>query len=145
MRRTVLSSFLFIYPLNHAYHYRDLWMVNLCAIAVGLSVANHSHTWHGNPERRKLFRQLDIAFMYFLLLYVIYPCFVCYGCIVHTGMIVSIIAFIYFIMLGGKVKQIEDYNAWQKNGHVLFHVVSIVGLTKLRERCYWNYDAMTCV
>lgn len=141
MKRTIFSSFLFLYPLNVAYKYSDIVILNLSAIGIGLSIANHAHTYHQLTKRKNLFNIIDTIYMHVIIAYTIYPCFTTTKCVIQTISLLSVMVGIFFSLLGGTKLKKEEYSKYQKIWHVIFHIISIIGITKVREICYWNIDA----
>jgi len=138
MIRTVASSFIFLYPINLAFYYNDVISMNINIIMLALSVSNHSHIWHPNTFRRKLIKNLDKIWVHITIIAAILPCFNNTEC--TNGIILSLfsIGFFYFYLLGGVSVEIEDYKPWQKNAHVLFHLISVIQITYIRDKCYWK-------
>lgn len=144
MKRTIASSLLFLYPLNCAFHAVDVWMLNLCAIAMAVSLVNHSHTFHPDTYRRKIFGTIDENVMIGLVIYITGKCLYLsthfWECLCTLGGLCVFISVTYFGLLRGWQKEgrvMEAYKEWQKNVHVLFHVVSIIGLTMCYRRFVW--------
>lgn len=133
MKRTILTSFMFLYPLNKAYEYRDVMTLNMSAIGLGLSVCNHSHSWHTDKFRRKLFQFIDVVYMHSFALRAMYNSI---ECTFQVSLIVIMMFTMYYKLLGGKV--FEKYTERDKNVHMLFHILSIYLLTETHEKCYWE-------
>ena len=93
-------------------------------IGMGISIANHSHTYHHLAFRRKLFMKIDIYYMYALGTYITYES----GLDFINGLIILLNALI-FLNLGDAI---EFYTEKQKMTHVLFHIVGISSLTYFR-------------
>lgn len=142
MKRTILSSLLFLYPINCAFHAHDQWMLNLCALAMAASLVNHSHTFHGDRYRRTLFGWIDEKVMMGMVGYVVTNCLLSsptWECVTWVGGVCTFVATTYFGLLRGLSKDgrpIEEYTEWQRNVHfLLLHVVGIVGMTT----CYNHF------
>ena len=69
--RTICTSFLFIIPIYTAHIQNNTQHMILFCIAMGISVANHSHTYHTNQIRRNLFKSIDCNFMLGLAVYLL--------------------------------------------------------------------------
>ena len=138
MIRTIASSFLFLYPVYMSLNYYDYSMMYLCVLALPISVANHSHSWHPDTFRRNLFQCIDISYMLMLTGYAVYPCFISFECTKLVVYQFARMAVLYLYILGGLGTSIEQYNEFQRCVHVWFHYVSIIGLTHIRETCYWE-------
>lgn len=136
MKRTILSSFMFLYPLNKAYEYRDVATMNWSAIGLGLSVCNHSHSWHTDWFRIKLFQWTDVAYMHAFTLRTIYNSLTSIQCASQSVLIGALMILLYYYTLGDK--SFEQYKSIHKNIHMGFHVFSIASLTLLHQRCYWD-------
>ncbi len=137
MKRTIFSSFMFLYPLNKAYQYGDQWTMNLSAIGLGLSIANHSHAWHQDQFRRKLFKYVDIVYMHAFIARTVYNSLASLQCI--TSSIIILMSIINtFLKLG--TEDFEHYTENQKLLHTFFHVYAITSLCMLHEQCYWKYN-----
>lgn len=127
MIRTIFSSFYFLLPIYCSFLYRDLLGLLMFTIGMGVSIANHSHTFHHLLFRRKLFMKIDIYYMYALGIYVSIDSFL-YDVFI-TSFIVLLNAII-FLNLGND--RIEYYTEKEKRIHVLFHLVGISSLTFFR-------------
>ncbi len=145
MKRTILSSMLFLYPINIAYRNRDRWMLNLNVLTLSASLINHSHTFHGDRFRRYLFGWIDEKLVMFLTMNISLKCISkcpSRSCILHIGTIMGMITFIYFYLLGGLKRDtertIESYNECQKYAHMAMHVIGILGLTRASELYYYK-------
>lgn len=140
MKRTILSSLLFLYPVNVAFHHRDRFMLNMNSAALAVSVINHSHTFHNDRFRRALFGCVDEKLMMVLTGIVAYNCLKktpTFKCFLHVFGVVGTLIFIYFYVLKGyrrEERSIENYNEFQKYMHMVMHFVGIVGLTRLYQK-----------
>jgi hypothetical protein len=112
------------------------------SLGMAISLVNHSHTFHGDNLRRKLFGFIDQKYMIFFGLFVSYRCLrrspSIYSFIRIFGNM-AIIFYIYFYLLDGrkqKERSIESYTEIQKNIHMLLHFVAIVGLTQAYKKYY---------
>ena len=125
MIRTILSSFLFLLPIYVSFLKQDTLGLFMFTIAMGLSIANHSHTFHTNYSRKLLFQRMDVVYMHCLggvigiQSYSKYPLFLV--------LIVSLINYQLYINLGNR--EIEHYNSFQRSLHVVFHIIGITSLT----------------
>lgn len=142
MKRTILSSLLFLYPINVSYKYRDRLMLNLNTIGMAVSLINHSHSFHPDNSRRKLFSIIDQKYMIFFGLLVSYKCLrknpnpYCFLRVLGNMFLIS---YIYFYLLEGykqKSRAVESYTEKQKYLHMLLHFVAIVGLTNAYKKYY---------
>lgn len=140
MKRTILSSLLFLYPINTAFQNRDRFMLNMNSIALAASVINHSHTFHNDHFRRALFGYIDEKFMMLFTGTVAYNCLKktpTFNCFLHVFGVVGTLIIIYFYVLKGYRRQeraMENYNEFQKYMHMVMHFVGIVGLTRLYQK-----------
>lgn len=137
MIRTILSSFLFLYPIHKSLHYYDYTMMYMSICALPISVANHAHSLHPCQFRRRLFQWVDVTYMLMFITYAAYPCFTSPRCLVDIVSQFYLMAVLYFHILGGLNTSIEQYTPIQKWVHVVFHYRCIIGLTNIREKCYW--------
>jgi len=137
MKRTIASSFLFLYPLGIAHTHRDTPIVYASAIALAISVINHSHVSHPDTVRRVVFGAFDACYMSGLPFYLLSRCMTytptptCYR---HICLYLSIVVMWYMGFLKGRhytIRAIEGYSAIQKWGHVGFHFISILGGSEL--------------
>ncbi len=137
MKRTILSSFMFLYPLNKAYQYGDQLTMNLSAIGLGLSIANHSHAWHPDQFRRKLFKYIDIIYMHAFVARTVYNSLTSLQCITSSTLVLMS-TINTFLKLG--TEDFEYYTENQKLLHAFFHVYAITSLCMLHEQCYWKHN-----
>lgn len=141
MKRTILSSLLFLYPINVSYKYRDHLMLNLNSLGMAISLINHSHSFHGDDTRRKIFSIIDQKYMIFFGLFVSYKCLSKnpnFYCFLRVSGNMLLISYVYFYLLEGykqKSRSLEFYTERQKYLHMLLHFIAIIGLT----RCYKKY------
>ena len=127
MRRTILSSYLFLIPINLGLKYNDYLFTNMNAIGMGLSICNHSHSFHTDKYRRKLFRKIDVMFMHLYGFYIIYLSLYTYKnkyIFAYNISMKLLIIYLFFVRLQRK-KYIEDYDGFEKWLHFLFHIISI--------------------
>lgn len=142
MKRTILTSLLFLYPINVSYKYRDLLMLNMNSLGMAISLINHSHTFHSNELRRKLFGIIDQKYMIFFSLFVSYRCLTKspnIHCFMRVFSNIAIISYIYFYLLEGykqKERALENYTEKQKYIHMILHFVAIIGLTRTYKKYY---------
>lgn len=143
MKRTLLSSLLFFYPINVAYNHRDKMMVNVMTGALVASMTNHSHTFHQDDTRRRIFGWIDQKYMMGMTLLIAYRCIKkspTLQCIARVGGNVLLISFIYFYLLNGyqqRQRSIESYDEKQKYIHMAMHFIAIVGLTNAYKTYYY--------
>ncbi len=146
MKRTILSSLLFLYPINVSYKYNDLLMLNMNSIGMAISLINHSHSYHNDNLRRKIFSTIDQKYMIFFGLFVSYKCISktpSFSCFLRVFGNLVLISYIYFYLLEGykqKERAVESYNEKQKNLHVLLHFISIIGLTQSYKKYYLKHN-----
>ena len=142
MKRTILSSLLFLYPINVGYKNRDHLMLNMNSLGMAISLVNHSHTFHSDNTRRKIFSFIDQKYMIMFGLFVSYRCLrksPNIYCIMRVLGNIIIISYIYFYLLEGykqKERAVESYTENQKYLHMLLHFTAIVGLTKAYQKYY---------
>jgi hypothetical protein len=144
MKRTILSSLLFFYPINVAFRQRDRLMLNLNTAGLAISLVNHSHSFHADDLRRYLFGFIDQKFMISFTALIAYRCLrktPTLGCFLRVGGNVGLMFFIYFYLLEGykqNRRSIESYTERQKYIHMLMHLIAIVGLTQAYETYYYK-------
>lgn len=142
MKRTILSSLLFIYPINVSYKHRDHLMLNLNTLGMAISLINHSHTFHPDDMRRKIFGMIDQKYMMLFGLFVSYRCLKKSPnlyCFIRVFGNMLLISYIYFYLLEGykqKTRAVESYKEKQKYFHVLLHFFAIIGLTDAYKKYY---------
>jgi hypothetical protein len=142
MKRTILSSLLFLYPINVSYKYRDHLMLNLNTLGMAISLINHSHSFHRDDTRRKIFSTIDQKYMIFFGLYISYKCIKKspdLHCFLRVFVNIFLISYIYFYLLDGykqKSRALESYNEKQKYLHMLLHFTAIIGLTGTYKKYY---------
>jgi hypothetical protein len=125
---TVLSSFCFVFPIYLSYVYQDVLALFLFSFGMGLSIANHSHTFHPDQFRRELFQTMDVMYMELLTLYLV----------VDASYRVSYLSIAALIWLNSSIFRrlgkfpIEQYTQEQRILHVWFHVVGISSFCYLR-------------
>jgi hypothetical protein len=144
MKRTILSSLLFLYPINLSYKYRDHLMLNMNSIGMAISLINHSHSFHKDSFRRRLFSFIDQKYMISFVFFVVYRCLKKSPNIYCFMRVLSnffAIFYLYFYLLEGykqKERSIESYTEKQKYLHMLLHFSAIVGMTRAYETYYIN-------
>lgn len=142
MKRTILSSLLFLYPINVAYQYRDKLMLNMNTIGMAISLINHSHTFHPDNNRRKLFSFIDQKYMIIFGIFVSYRCLKKshdMHCLLRVLGNLGLVCYLYFYILEGykqKERAVEKYTEKQKYFHMLLHFIAIVGLTRAYKTYY---------
>ena len=128
MIQVIASSFLFILPIFVSHLLQDTIGVLLYSVALGVSVANHSHTFHPDSYRRELFKHIDVYYMHFLAVIMVLQSV--------RVLSFSFILFLFFIYYGfysslGS-KPMEQYTSLQSKLHVYFQLVSILLITMVR-------------
>jgi hypothetical protein len=142
MKSTILSSLLFLYPINIAHKYNDLLMLNLNTLGMAISLINHSHTFHQDSSRRRLFGMIDQKYMLSFVFFIFYRCLKKSPniyCFTRLFLNILAISYIYFYLLEGykqNERQLESYTEKQKYLHMLLHFVAIIGLTKTYKTYY---------
>lgn len=127
MRRTIFSSYLFLYPMNMGIKHNDYIFSNINAIGMGLSICNHSHSFHEDIFRRKLFRKADVIFMRLYGLYILYLSLYTYDskrAFLYNIVNTLSIYYLFFVRLNRK-RFIEEYDSFEKWLHFLFHIISL--------------------
>lgn len=141
MKRTILSSLLFLYPINVSYKYRDKLMLNLNVLGMAISLINHSHIHHPDEFRRKLFGYIDQNYMIFFSIFLSYRCLnKSPKSFINLLFNFLGICYIYFYLLDAHeydIRRMEKYNEKQKYLHMLLHFVAIVGLTRIYKKYYY--------
>lgn len=140
MKRTIFSSFVFLYPLNKAYQYRDVFTMNWSAIGLALSVCNHAHSWHPDSVRRNLFKWIDIVYMHAFTARTLYNSLTSATCAAESIVVSALMNELYYNTLGND--NFEQYTEKQKILHVFFHIFAVVSLTLLHQQCYWDKKYM---
>jgi len=142
MKRTILTSLLFLYPINVSYKNRDLLMLNMNSLGMAISLINHSHSFHCDNFRRELFGLIDQKYMIFFSLFVSYRCLHRSPSIYSFTRVLGnlgLISYIYFYLLDGrkqKERMLQLYTEKQKYLHMLLHFISIIGLTNAYKKYY---------
>ena len=128
MIRTVFSSFLFLLPIYISHVVYDTLGLFMFSIAMGMSIANHSHSFHPNKNRKILFNRIDVIYIHMMSIYI----FLCAFYKFHVIFVVFMGIFNYGIYLQLGSKSIEYYSSYEKKLHVFFHLIGIVTLTFIR-------------
>ena len=138
MKRTIATSFLFLIPVNVCFIYGDIFHLNLSVICLGLSVANHSHSFytHTDEFRPVIIRALDMIMNSFNLLYTYYTALTSVCCSMYGTILVLIISLIYLKCLLHYT--IENYTEIQRTTHAAWHIFVIVGMTHYKWNCNYN-------
>jgi len=117
-------------------------MLNLNSLGMAISLINHSHSFHHDDSRRKIFSMIDQKYMIFFGLFISYRC-LNKNPNFHSFLRVSgnmlLISYIYFYLLEGykqKSRSIESYTETQKYIHMLLHFIAIIGLTNTYKKYY---------
>jgi hypothetical protein len=137
MKRTIATSFLFLLPINLCFMYGEWFQLNLLTIGMGLSVANHSHSYFTHdPLRKKIINRLDYIVNGFNLVYPYYTGLISFNCFLYGTTNVFIIIFIFLRYLMNT--KTENYTPQQKTLHALWHVMVIFSMTHYKCSClYW--------
>lgn len=142
MKRTILTSLLFLYPINVSYEHRDKLMLNMNSLGMAISLINHSHSFHSDNFRRRFFGFIDQKYMIFFSLFVSYRCLQkspnIYSFLRVLGNL-GLISYIYFYLLEGRKQRermLETYTDKQKYLHMLLHFIGIVGFTDAYKKYY---------
>jgi hypothetical protein len=133
---TVFSSFFFLLPIYLSYVVRDIVGLFMFSIAMGLSIANHSHSFHHNQYRRELFKRMDIWYIHLISIYLAVNAFYIFHYLFVCGLI--LLNYGIYYQLGSL--SIEYYSPYKKKVHVLFHIVGISTFTFIR---YHNIFILT--
>ena len=135
MKRTIATSFLFIIPINYCALYGHLFHLNLTAVCLGLSIANHSHSFytHHDKLRRKGINFLDQFFSSFNTCYSFYMGLTSLNCYLYgvTNLLIITTIFIRYLL----PIETEKYTPAQKTLHALWHCIAILGLTHYNLLC----------
>ena len=137
MKRTIATSFLFLLPINICFIYNDFFHLNLSAICLGLSVANHSHIFFTHDMVRKNgVRLLDQVANGFNLFYTFYTALTSFNCFLYGTTNVFILSYIFLrYLLHTKT---ENYTPEQNTLHALWHCMVIFSMSHYKCAClYW--------
>ena len=137
MKRTIMTSFLFLLPINVCFIYVDLFHLNLSAICLGLSVANHSHTFFNHDmNRKKYINKLDKFAIVFNMFYTLYTSLTNFNCFLYG--LFNVIFFSYIFLRYLLSTETEYYTEKQKTLHALWHLSGICIMTNYKCVCvYW--------
>jgi len=127
MLRTVCSSFLFLFPIYLSHKKQDTIHLFLYTVAMGISIANHSHTFNKDFERRKIVCLIDTIYMHSFAAYLLF--YSIYKKTLDKRITCFMVLLNYYIFRQLGDDYIEGYNETQKNIHVIFHLTGIYGLT----------------
>lgn len=110
MKRTITTSFLFLLPINVCYIYGDLFNLNLSVICLGLSAANHSHSYftHDMVSKNGI-RLLDQIANGFNLFYSFYTALTSFNCFLYGTTNVLVISYIFYRYLMHTKKHCMHY------------------------------------
>lgn len=137
MKRTIATSFLFLLPINLCFIYGEWFHFNILTIGMGLSIANHSHSFFTHDiVRKNVINKLDCIINGFNLFYPYYTALTSFNCVLYGTINVFIISFIFsrFLMF----TKTENYTENQKTLHALWHVLFICSMTHYKLVCvYW--------
>lgn len=128
MIRTVFSSFLFLIPIYLSHVCKDTLGLFMFSIAMGISIANHSHSFHPNKNRRDLFKRIDIVYIHMLSIYIFLHAFYKFNLIFVLCM--GVFNYGVYRQLGQK--SMEYYSSYEKKVHVFFHLIGVFTLTFIR-------------
>ena len=127
---TILSSFSFIFPIYLSKRYNDTNGLLLFSSAMGISITNHSHSFHTDSYRRMLFSKIDVYFFYLFTIFLMISGYYEKRIkLLHLFIIITINGLLY-----GPLRNLylENYSSFQIKMHVLFHLFGISSLTFLR-------------
>jgi len=130
MIRTICSSFLFLLPVYISHVQGDTFHLMLFTVAMGISIANHSHTFHKDKIRRSIFCGVDCCFMAMLAIYSGFDTI--YRQTMDSRLACFLAALNIFLFRQFGHKYIEDYTETQRKWHVVFHFSAILTLTVSR-------------
>jgi len=131
MKRTILSSLLFLVPAYRAaFVHRAAGDWLMFSLAMVVSAVNHAHSFHPDAARRALFRRLDMAYMYTMGLVVGWQARSSFG--YPDWLVLAVAAGVYAVYCGTGTAPLEGYTEAQRRTHVVFHVVAITALTFAR-------------
>jgi hypothetical protein len=132
MKRTIMTSFLFLLPINLCFMYGKWFQLNLLTIGMGLSVANHSHNFFTHDMiRKKVINRLDQIINSFNLFYPYYNALTSVNCFLYGTTNVFIISYIFLRYL--LHTETENYTEKQKTLHALWHILFICSMS----HCQW--------
>lgn len=124
MKRTVFSSYLFLLLILQGVKHTDIRHTIISSIGMGVSLCHHSHVGTKNTLDKKLFKYMDIGFMQG----VVSP-YACYLAIrnkkVKELLLLIMMDYILYIKVLCKARNMEDYSEFQKNIHLLFHIINL--------------------
>ena len=134
MKRTIATSFLFLLPINLCYIYGGFFQLNCLIIGMGLSVANHSHSYFTHDmARKKIINRLDYIVNGFNLVYPYYTALTSFNCFLYGTTNVLIISYIFYRYL--MHTKTENYTENQKTLHALWHVLFIGSMSHYQWAC----------
>ena len=137
MYATIISSFLFLIPINICSHYKDIFHMNLSALCMGISISNHSHThFTYDPMQKNIINKIDIILNSFNLVYSYYTAISSERCFLYGTMNAIISCVIFFGSLYGTKN--EHYSMFQKCMHVFFHCYTIIMMTHYKYVCIYS-------
>ncbi len=132
MKRTIMTSFLILLPINLCFIYGEWFHFNVLTIGMGLSVANHSHNFFTHDlQRKRIINRLDYIVNGFNLVYPYFTALTSFNCFLYGTTNMFLILFIFFKYL--LRTETEKYTETQKTLHALWHVFFICGMT----HCKW--------
>jgi len=135
MKRTIATSFLFLLPINLFFMDGDIFHANICTLCLGLSVANHSHSFYTHHDllRKNGIRLLDQLVQCINLVYSLYVGLTTFNCYVYASINFWVISFIYLRYL--LFTETEKYSPLQKTLHSVWHCICIFSMTHYKYAC----------
>ena len=135
MKRTIATSFLGLIPINIFFNQGNIFHLNLAVLCLGLSVANHSHTFYNHHDwrRREGILRLDQFVNSFNVVYSIYSGLTSVTCYLYGSTEFLILSIVYIKYL--LPTRTEDYSPNQKSLHALWHCMIVFGLTHYLLAC----------
>lgn len=126
---------LFLLPIHLAYLHRDGWMMNAYLLLMMCSLINHSHTHHPDPFRRFWFQWVARTVVVGLVLLAWWNT-PTWQSFIEVSAWLGVNVFLYFVVLQGQ--SIETYTAFQKNAHVVFHMVGVISILVVSHKFYYK-------
>ena len=137
MKRTIMSSFIFLLPINLCFIYGEWFQFNILAIGMGMSIANHSHNFFTHDmARKKLINKLDYIINGFNIFYPYYSAITSFNCFLYGTTNIFIISFLFLRYL--LPTKTENYTENQKTLHALWHILTISSMSHYKCTClHW--------
>lgn len=124
MKRTVFSSYLFLFLILQGVKHNDIRHTMISSIAMGVSLCHHSHVGTNNKLDKKIFKLMDISFMQGIVSP--YACYLAKQNEKNKELLfLAVIDYILYIKVLCKARNMEDYSEFQKNIHMLFHIINL--------------------